>query len=524
MEDEVGLRVCDSDGYRATIRYVGSVEGTSGVWYGVDWDDGSRGKHDGTHNGVKHFWTHSPKSGSFMRRDKLLFGVSFMEAMVTKYVDAENELIVRENVEEVKASMNAPFLELVGFERVAEEQKSFETLKIVSLMDSRVSHAGSSHDEIERTVPNIEDLDLSRNLLASWFTVGDITRQLKCLKQLNVSNNKLPVPNHMEGVIEQIFPQGEMSTLTLGNMGYIWSDILKLFATFPVTCLKIPANHISTLDSIPNMFQVLEELYLQENNIVDWSEVNALGQLPKLKYLNLASTNLRNIKLDPGGTEGGPPLFPALETLIISDNKIDSWDDVSQLHYLPKLTSLRFTKNPIWSADRVSTSRDKTICRIGTLTVLNGSSIEKQERRGSEYSYIKEYGAVWLSEKNRKQFVIANPRYEYLVNLHGPPLAELSGPAGTTASVATKHIILLNFHHIEEDKVVQKKVPLTLSISKVVNLVQRVFGNPSNVTTMYYTSEKNLSQHIELNPESLAEIGFFDLSEGDTVHVSFEED
>uniref|UniRef100_A0A8D9DX51 Tubulin-specific chaperone E n=2 Tax=Cacopsylla melanoneura TaxID=428564 RepID=A0A8D9DX51_9HEMI len=460
MEDEVGLRVCDSDGYRATIRYVGSVEGTSGVWYGVDWDDGSRGKHDGTHNGVKHFWTHSPKSGSFMRRDKLLFGVSFMEAMVTKYVDAENELIVRENVEEVKASMNAPFLELVGFERVAEEQ----------------------------------------------------------------NNNKLPVPNHMEGVIEQIFPQGEMSTLTLGNMGYIWSDILKLFATFPVTCLKIPANHISTLDSIPNMFQVLEELYLQENNIVDWSEVNALGQLPKLKYLNLASTNLRNIKLDPGGTEGGPPLFPALETLIISDNKIDSWDDVSQLHYLPKLTSLRFTKNPIWSADRVSTSRDKTICRIGTLTVLNGSSIEKQERRGSEYSYIKEYGAVWLSEKNRKQFVIANPRYEYLVNLHGPPLAELSGPAGTTASVATKHIILLNFHHIEEDKVVQKKVPLTLSISKVVNLVQRVFGNPSNVTTMYYTSEKNLSQHIELNPESLAEIGFFDLSEGDTVHVSFEED
>ncbi|KAL1457926.1 hypothetical protein WDU94_008106 [Cyamophila willieti] len=524
MEDEVGLRVSDADGYRGTIRYVGSVEGTSGVWYGVDWDNGSRGKHDGSHNGVKYFWTHSPKSGSFMRRDKLLFGVSFTEAMVTKYVEADNELVVRETVEEAKTSMNAPFLELVGFEQVAEEQKSFETLKIVSLVDSRVSHAGSTHDEVERTVPNIEDLDLSRNLLASWFAVGDITRQLKRLKHLNVSNNKLPVPNDMDGVMEQIFPQGQMSTLTLGNMGYIWADILKLFATFPITILKVPTNHITTLDSIPNMFQVLEELYLQENNIVDWSEVNALGELPKLKYLNLASTNLRNIKLEPGpgGGDGGP-LFPALETLIISDNKIDSWDYVSQLHYLPKLSSLRFTKNPIWSADRVANSRDKTICRIGTLTVLNGSTIEKQERRGSEYSYIKEYGAIWLSEKNRKEFVIANPRYEYLVNLHGPPLAELSGPAGSTASIATKHIILLNFHHTADDKTVQKKVPLTLSISKLVNLVQRLFGNSSNVSTMYYTSEKNQLQHIELNPESLSEIKFFDLQEGDTVHVTFEE-
>jgi Leucine Rich Repeat. len=67
------------------------------------------------------------------------------------------------------------------------------------------------------------------------------------------------------------------------------------------------------------MFSSLEELYLQENNIVDWGEVNALGSLPNLKYLNLASTNLRNIKLNKEGH-----LFPSLETLIISENKIDS--------------------------------------------------------------------------------------------------------------------------------------------------------------------------------------------------------
>jgi hypothetical protein len=58
-----------------------------------------------------------------MRRDKLNFGSSFMEALHRKYVETDNELTVRENVEEVKASINAPFLELVGFDQVHEEQK-----------------------------------------------------------------------------------------------------------------------------------------------------------------------------------------------------------------------------------------------------------------------------------------------------------------------------------------------------------------------------------------------------------------
>lgn len=56
------------------------------------------------------------------------------------------------------------------------------------------------------------------------------------------SNNKLPVPNDMSGVMEQIFPRGHIHTLTLGNMDYIWADIVKLLAHFPVTCLKVIVN------------------------------------------------------------------------------------------------------------------------------------------------------------------------------------------------------------------------------------------------------------------------------------------
>lgn len=33
---------------RATVRYLGPVKGQEGQWVGVEWDDASRGKHDGT--------------------------------------------------------------------------------------------------------------------------------------------------------------------------------------------------------------------------------------------------------------------------------------------------------------------------------------------------------------------------------------------------------------------------------------------------------------------------------------------
>ena len=36
------------------MRYVGPVEGTKGDWLGVEWDDPNRGKHDGSHSGVRY--------------------------------------------------------------------------------------------------------------------------------------------------------------------------------------------------------------------------------------------------------------------------------------------------------------------------------------------------------------------------------------------------------------------------------------------------------------------------------------
>ena len=43
------------DGNLCTVRYIGPVQGTSGDWLGVEWDDVDRGKHAGEHQNVKYF-------------------------------------------------------------------------------------------------------------------------------------------------------------------------------------------------------------------------------------------------------------------------------------------------------------------------------------------------------------------------------------------------------------------------------------------------------------------------------------
>ena len=49
---EVGARV-SCEGYLGTIKYIGEVPPTTGTWWGIEWDDDSKGKHNGSHNGIR---------------------------------------------------------------------------------------------------------------------------------------------------------------------------------------------------------------------------------------------------------------------------------------------------------------------------------------------------------------------------------------------------------------------------------------------------------------------------------------
>ena len=79
----------------ATVLYVGEVQGTHGDWVGVEFDRPGRGKHDGSHGGVRYFDCLGVGDvASFVRPGKLRRGVSMLQALNVKYRQVRLPIIV----------------------------------------------------------------------------------------------------------------------------------------------------------------------------------------------------------------------------------------------------------------------------------------------------------------------------------------------------------------------------------------------------------------------------------------------
>ncbi len=113
------------DFQRGTVRFVGEVPPTRGLWLGVEWDNPDiRGKHDGTHEGVKYFQTSNrdnhPTPASFVRPAKVTRGVSIPEAVVGRYgaVEGDTAGVDEQELGRLCREIGAPFVTVVGFDKV----------------------------------------------------------------------------------------------------------------------------------------------------------------------------------------------------------------------------------------------------------------------------------------------------------------------------------------------------------------------------------------------------------------------
>lgn len=84
----IGCRVkCNDD--LATVKFIGEVQGYKGIWYGVEWDEPTRGKHDGCVDGIQYFKTSKPGAGSFIRPNKVATFKTCADAIRQYYGDRE---------------------------------------------------------------------------------------------------------------------------------------------------------------------------------------------------------------------------------------------------------------------------------------------------------------------------------------------------------------------------------------------------------------------------------------------------
>lgn len=88
IQVNIGSRIkCGED--FGTVRYIGEISGYKGVWYGVEWDEESRGKHDGSVDDIQYFKTSRAGAGSFVRPNKIAPMKSCADAIRRYYGDRE---------------------------------------------------------------------------------------------------------------------------------------------------------------------------------------------------------------------------------------------------------------------------------------------------------------------------------------------------------------------------------------------------------------------------------------------------
>jgi dynactin complex subunit len=163
-------RIMTEDGHFGFVRYSGPVQGQQGLFYGIEWDDLSRGKHSGTYNSVQYFTTKHPNSGSFVPQNSKKIPLkpckSFLEALEEKYLQDQPD----DGIVTLGANKKIE-VETVGWDKIKQKQKQLERLLIVGLSEYRIKQAypeGDGHakkdQKISLVCPRIQDLDLSRNL------------------------------------------------------------------------------------------------------------------------------------------------------------------------------------------------------------------------------------------------------------------------------------------------------------------------------------------------------------------------
>lgn len=249
IENLLGKRI-ELNGYSGTIRYSGPLKHKkdNDVWVGIDWDDKSRGKHNGTVENTLYFScnysihdisvlafddlraslleikninkTNGNKSnslndsfieksqisnlinsilqhnpGSLIKANKVNIGQSFMEAVKFKYKFDEyaDELskFINESAEKslyIQTKTKKIEIEVLGKQKTTNWYDDYSKIVFLDLANSRLN----SYDFNDFSIfTNLQELTITNSLFTNWSSLGYIILGFNNLKSFNFSENNL---------------------------------------------------------------------------------------------------------------------------------------------------------------------------------------------------------------------------------------------------------------------------------------------------------------------------------------------
>ncbi|KAJ3492847.1 hypothetical protein NLG97_g5110 [Lecanicillium saksenae] len=494
----IGERISYDDAL-CTVRYIGEVAGAAGSWLGVEWDDSTRGKHDGSHKGTRYFecLSKAPTAASFVRPTRPADAPqSFVSALKAKYVEKETEA---SGVPDSQIKFAGKVAEEVGFDKVRRQMAQLDEIKI-AILDG--VHMAAARRDGEQTVaevsPRLSHIDISRNLFGNLAPVVDICRDLPGLKKLAINGNRFQKVLEDKALHNAAAAFSQVVELGIGDNMLRWEEICRIAAAFPsLSNLAAGANYLSQLPKINygSLTTTLTILNLEYNSFTSMSDLASLASLTSLRNIYLKGNNIRSLSSD----ETPCPIFPeSLQYLDVSYNQVDSWDFIDNLTtHFPGLTALRISHNPVYDQraayNAPTATADEahmfTIARIGRLQSLNFSTITANDRSNAEMFYLsriaKQLAAV--PEAAEPTVLALHPRYGALCEVYGTPdviRVQEVNPAFLQARLVTLALQCAG----REDRTA--RIPQSFDMYAVKSLVAKMYGlSPLKLRLVWETGE-----------------------------------
>lgn len=135
------------EGCRVTVRFSGQLSGKDGHWVGVEWDDATKGKHDGALEGQQYFTCSRPgPCGSFIKLEsfqkKALQGCSLQEALRDRYSSTVRDQDIAQGQSSrhiLTAGEKSLAVQLLEHQRVQDRQADLQQLERATLIGAGVA-------------------------------------------------------------------------------------------------------------------------------------------------------------------------------------------------------------------------------------------------------------------------------------------------------------------------------------------------------------------------------------------------
>jgi hypothetical protein len=294
-QDKSGLKVDNPVGRRieyqkacGIVKYCGPLlhgdkKEPDQIWLGVQWDDVTRGRHNGTVENVKYFETDNNEfSGSLLKAEKANFGINIYDGILLRYFHQKPEEMNKENKENafvnekgvrVEYDDEAYFetakkfkkrVEFLGFDRIWKKINDLKNLQELSLPDCNISDLGPE-GALSKLLPSLKNLSLEGNLLFDWNQIYLLGKELPHLESLFISGNKLNEPEEVTK-IENIVINSTNTTIPFAPFG----NTFKNLKTFVVISMGLTWK---SFNKVLPLFLNVETLVLCYNKFNDFENL-----------------------------------------------------------------------------------------------------------------------------------------------------------------------------------------------------------------------------------------------------------